>query len=227
MITSAAERGVAVIVAVMALAMLTALGAGLVLTTSTEGTIAARFRSAIEVRHAALAIAERALADLDGHSSWDSVLDGSARSSFADGVPGGTRHLADGTTIDLDGVVHQANCGKPLPCTAAELVAVTARRPWGVNNPRWRQFAWGPLRDLGVVPGQAVSLYGVALVGDDGSENDGDPVRDGIAGANPGAGVLMVRVEAFGTKGARATVELAVGRLVDGRANVISWNELR
>jgi hypothetical protein len=70
-------------------------------------------------------------------------------------------------------------------------------------------------------------LYVVALVGDDGLETDGDPLRDGGGPDNPGAGVLLIRAEAFAANGAHAIVETTVGREgAGGRLRVLSWRQL-
>ncbi len=220
------ERGLAIVLAMMALLMLSTLGAGLVLTSSTEAAISGNFRAATEARYAVRALAERAMADLAGLAAWDPVLGGMVRSSFVDGSPGGTRPMAGGATIDLSAIVNTANCGQAAGCTAAQMNAVTAARPWGANNPRWQLYAWGP---IGLLDGASVPvprLYLVALAGDDGAENDGDPAVDGVAPGNAGAGRLMLRAFAFGPGGIRSGRELTVARLADGRVNVLSIKEL-
>ena len=50
------------------------------------------------------------------------------------------------------------------------------------------------------------------MVGDDPSENDGDPLQDGSDEDNPGAGVLALRAEAFGPGGAHRVIEATVAR---------------
>ena len=47
----------------------------------------------------------------------------------------------------------------------------------------------------------------VVLVGDDASETDGDPLRDGVP-PSPGAGVVELRAQAFGPRGARRTINM-------------------
>ena len=84
-------------------------------------------------------------------------------------------------------------------------------RPWGSRNPRWRLFSWGNLESAG--PG--LPIYVVALVADDPAETDDDPWRDGVRtgpGLNPGAGVLLVRAEGFGRRGAHRVIEGMVVR---------------
>ena len=146
-------------------------------------------------------------------------------SSFVDGAPTGTRRLDDGSVLDLGQTLNRANCQKITPCSVTEMNAVTEDRPWGANNPRWRLFAFGRLRDM--LPAGAIDspYYVVAMVADDPGENDGDPTRDGVSN-NPGAGIFAVRAEAFGPIGAHKVVELTVAR--GGNAvRTLSWRELR
>ncbi len=202
----------AIIVALMAILLMSALGAALVLTTSSDALIAANFRNAQEGVYAADAALERAMADLGTLADWNAVLDGSASSAFVDGAPGGVRTLADGSPLDLGQTLNMQNCRKVAACSASDMTANTAQRPWGANNPVWRLFAYGPLSSL--LPPHAIesAYYVIVMVADDPSENDDDPVRDGQGPTNPGAGVLTLRAEAFGPRGARQAVEVTVAR---------------
>jgi hypothetical protein len=222
-----AERGIALVVTLMITLLMSTLAVALILTTTVETRIASQFQRAQAGLYAADAIVERTLDDLLRVANWDQLLDGSMRSLFVDGPPGGTRTLPDGTTIDLTGVVNAANCRKTTPCTAAEMDAVTDDRPWGANNPRWTLFAYGRLSDL--LPQGAVDspFYGVVMVGDDPGENDGDPTLDGT-GESPGAGIVALRGEAFGPGGAHRVVEVTVIRAQPEIAmKVLSWREVR
>jgi hypothetical protein len=216
----------AIVIAVMALLLLSTVGAGLVLTTSTESLISGVFRAGTEARYAARAAADRALVDLVMLSSWDPALAGAAYSSFNDGLPIGSRALAAGGVLDLTHVVNLANCGQTSGCSTAAMNAVSADRPWGANNPRWQLYAWGSASALEGVPRTNGDYYAVALVGDDGAENDGNPMRDGMLPGNPGGGRLLVRGMAFGARGARASVELALVRISGGGVKVLTVKEL-
>ena len=71
-------------------------------------------------------------------------------------------------------------------------------------------------------------FYIVALVADDPSERDGDPLRDAVDPTDPGAGIIQVRGEAFGPRGSHRAVALMVARAVARPAGpaalrVISW----
>ena len=218
----AGEKGVALVVAMMALVLMSALGLALVATTSTETLIAANYRLSVELLYAAEGMARRAMVDLRQAPDWTSVLTGAARSTFVDGAASGTRVLADGTAVDLDAVVNLANCNRRTACSAAAMDAVTAARPWGVNNPRWRLYSHGPLGHLlsGSLPS---SRYVVALVADDPSERDGDPLADAPDG-EPGAGVLWLRAEAFGPRGAHRTLDVTLAHEpATPVMQVISW----
>ena len=237
------ERGVALIVSLMAILFMMALGGALTLSTTAETRIATNFRNRLEALYAADAGLERSLADLVTISDWDAILRGTAISAFSDGAAG-ARVLADGTTLDLNQVLALANCQRRA-CAPPDVSAVTIERPWGANNPRWQLFAYGWLEEMS--PSRIDSpFYVVVMVADDQSENDGDPYTDGADAANPGSGILALRSEAFGPFGVRQVVELTVVRAtarelpggsavsanrdsVIGRTGVqiLSWREVR
>ena len=231
------ERGVALVLALMVMTMMMALGTALVLTTATDSKIARNFRAASEAMYAADAILERALDDILTAPNWNTLLNGAARSTFVDGMPDGVRTLADGSAIDLGQVVNMANCQKPTPCSDDDMDKVTADRPWGLDNPRWKAFAWGPLNALTPKGPVNSPFYVMLMVGDDPSECDNNPLVDGgppippcggEAGFNPGVGVLSLRAEAFGPFGTHKTIEATIAR-GDGNSGVrmLSWREAR
>jgi hypothetical protein len=209
------EEGSVVVVVTLAIALLTALSGGLIVVSSSEAMIAANFRAGRETLYSAEAMLERAFSELRGPTDWNQALNGAARSSFVDGAPAGIRQLSGGVTVDLSLVLNMANCGKSTPCSDAEMNAVTSDRPWGTNNPRWQLYAFGPFDQmLGGTP-HAPSIYVLAMVGDDGSENDGNPAVDGLSqGAlpNPGRDILMIRAEAFGPRASHHVVEATIER---------------
>jgi Tfp pilus assembly protein PilX len=199
----------------MALLLMTALGLALVLTTSTETMITGNYQQGQEAFYAADAGLERAMQDLLTVPDWNRILAGATTSAFVDGAPG-DRTLADGTNLNLPQVVNVADCGKLTGCSDADMNAITPDRPWGLNNPRWQLYAYGSMEDL--VPTGTINspFYVVVLVGDDPSDIDNDPLHDGGppagGGTNPGLGVLAMRVEAFGPRGAHKVVECTVAR---------------
>jgi hypothetical protein len=221
------ERGIALLLAMAVVVMISALSSALTLWTMTEVQIARGFGLGVEGRYAAGAAAERALIDLAASADWNAVLDGSLRSAFTDGAPAGARRLSDGTTIDLDAVRNLANCGHARACSESELVAISSERPWGANNPRWQLFAYGLLGNA-IAPSSLSPFYVVVLAADDPTESDGNPWRDAVDPIDPGAGIIQIRGEAFGPRGSHRAVTLTVARTVAGAADaaalrVISW----
>ena len=216
------EEGIAMIMAMAATLLMSALGIALVMTTSSETIIASNFRAASEATYAAGAALERSMDDLFTVADWDAVLTGAAQSAFVDGPPSGSRTLADGATIDLGHLVDLANCGKSAACSDAEMDTVTSQRPWGANNPRWRLYAYGNLGDM--LPGRRIDSqdYVVVMAADDPSETDGKPLQDGID--TPGAGILALRAEAFGPRHARTVIEATIARTPTG-IRLLSWRD--
>jgi hypothetical protein len=209
------ERGVAMIIAMLAMLLMSALGTALVLTTTTETNIAGNFRNSSEALFAADAGLERAMEDILTVPDWNKLLDGSTQSAFVDGAPSGSRTLQDGSTIDLTQAINMANCQKVATCSDADMNDSTNReRPWGVNNPRWKLYAYANLKDMLPVTDTINSpYYVVVMVADDPSENDGDPSKDGANSLlNPGSGVIAMRAEAFGPRGAHKVLEQTLAR---------------
>jgi Tfp pilus assembly protein PilX len=185
------ERGTALIIALLATLLLTALGTALILLTNTETAISANYRDAQEALYAADAGVERVVQDLLMVPRWNDVLSGSLQSGFVDTTL--TPTLADGSTLNL--TTETANL--QADTDSADL--------WGANDPVWRLYAWGPIRDL--LPTGTINspMYVAVWVGDDPSETDGNPSSD----AN---GVLTLRAVAFGPGNTRKVVEVTVAR---------------
>jgi hypothetical protein len=223
---SRAEDGLALMAMMWLLVVLSTLGAALVFSSTTDARIAGAFQAGLEARQAADAAAERALVDLAAAADWNPVLDGSAPSSFVDGPAHGVRETGGAGPVDLDELGHMMNCGRTIACSDAQLDAVTADRPWGANNPRWRLYAYGPL--AGVSRVSLSRFYAVVFVADDPAETDGNPARDAETAQHPGHGVVLLRAAAFGPAGARRVIELTVVRETVGgpepaRLRVASW----
>ena len=192
---------------------------------------------------------------LADRSGLGTLLAGGATSSFIDGPPGGVRVLPDGSTLNLTEATNMANCGKILQCSVADMNAVTDDRPHGAVTISLRP-PYGPLTKL--VPTGAVTsnMYVIVWVGDDQSENDNDPLEDGDVDVNdvdaddvdddgddqesrnPGAGVLVVRAEAFGPNAVRKVIEATLARATGHpedethnvgpiRVRILSWREIR
>ena len=206
------ERGAALVTALMAMLLLSALGLALVLTTNTETAISSNFRSAEEAMYVADAAIERTMQDILTVPDWNTMLNGSVKSAFIDSAAAGARTLADGTILNLDEATNMANCGKTTTCSAADMEAVTEARPWGKNNPRWQLYAYGAANTLVPTGTLNSNMYVVVWVGDDPSENDDNPLVDGNAQTNLGTGVITLRAEAYGPGGAHKVVEVTLSR---------------
>jgi hypothetical protein len=222
------QSGIALVVAMMATLVVSALGVALILGSTSDTLMAANFSRSVEARYAAEAALERGAAEAESIADWTGVLTGLVHSTFVDGPPGDTRRLPDGTRLDLGAVVNLANCSHAPRCEEAELVSVTAERPWGPNNPRWRLFAYGPLAQLMPPDTAASPFYLVLLVGDDPAENDDQPAIDGgppvtSEAVNAGRNVLVLRAEAFGARGAHARVDATLSR----PGGIVSWRLVR
>ena len=207
------EDGIAMLVAMMAMLLMMALGAAILLTTSTETVIAARFRGSAEGLYAADAALERVIDGLPGAPDWSRLPGGLVTSAFVDGPAGGQRVLPDGSVVDLGQVANLANCQRTTACSSAELDAVTTDRPWGAANPRWVLYGWGALEGVLPTGGVGSPCYLVVLVAQ----------GPGQAGAPD---LLALRAEAFGEGGVHKVVESTVAR-ADAGVRMLSWRTVR
>ena len=228
------ERGIALVVALLSMLLLTALGMSLMLTTTTETMITGNYRDGVEAMYAADAGIERTMQDVLTVPDWNAML------ASPDGISAGVTSsfyassnlqptLADGRVLDLVKATNAANCPQisppsSTPCSLSQMTLSTQERPWGTNNPRWRVYAHGPVSEF--VPTDTVNsdFYLVVWVADDPSESDCNPLRDGDppqdcnsdgtvdAPKNSGAGVIQLRAEAFGPGGAHRTIETTLAR---------------
>ena len=196
-----------IVITLMAVLLLSAIGASLSLISATDVTIAGHFDRAHEARHAAAGAVELVSLELRDLPDWNPVLEGVVRSVGAVGSPGGVRTVA-GRPVNLDQLRSLLECGQLAPCSDAATAAVSAERPWGADNPRWNLFRYGPWASFTGAPS---TLYVVVLVADDTAEQDGDPRQDSQQGA-PGGGRIRVRAEAFGAQGAHAAAEALLER---------------
>ena len=94
------DRGAALVLAIMALALVAALGLSLSVLANIEMRVAANYSQALEMRSAAEAGLELSARELLTVADWPAVASGSVRSAFNDGAPG-TRALPDGASISL------------------------------------------------------------------------------------------------------------------------------
>ena len=219
------NRGIALIVTMLIMVLLSALGLSLTMVTTTEERVAYSYSSGSEAFYAADAALELAVNELALQPDWNRVLDGSVTSSFVDPAvssrpwPGGQgRTSAEATAL--------VTCARTT-CSVTDMDARRADRPWGPNNPRWRLFVFGPLSAMSPSGSIDSAEYVAVWVGDDPQENDDNPLVDGdeSRGPNPGRGVLTLRVQAYGVLALRE-VEATVSRAGSG-VRVVSWREIR
>lgn len=187
------ERGTALIIALMAMMLLTALGAAVVMVSSTETHISSNYRNGQEALYAADAAVERVVQDLLMIPRWNDILNGSAQSGFVDGASSAEKTLPGGGVMTL------------TAATAALQADTDTMNLWGANNPRWQLFAWGPLADM--LPNDQIDspMYVAVWVADDPAETDGNPLAD----TN---GTITLHAEAMGPSGSRKIVEVTVAR---------------
>lgn len=192
------ERGTALIIALMAMMLLTALGAAVVMVSSTETHISSNYRNGQEALYAADAAVERVVQDLLMIPRWNDILNGTAQSGFVDGASGGEKTLPGGGVITL------------TAATAALQADTDQLNLWAGNNPRWQLFAWGPLGDM--LPNDQIDspMYVVVWVADDPADGTaGAPDNNPLVDSN---GVLTLHAEAIGPSGSRKVVEVTVAR---------------
>jgi hypothetical protein len=212
------DDGIALIVALMAMSLLMALGMALVLTTMTEDRIAGTYRDGTEALYAADAALEWTISDLASVPDWNSILDGSVTSAFADGPPGGVRTLPGGRTLDLSGATNMIRCATAAACGDPDLAAMTEERPWVRNNPRWQLYAYGLLKDM--LPAASIDsrMYVVVWVAEGRSERYGKPKEEG-------QGIVVMLAHAYGPAGVTRAVEVMLAGPAELR--VLSWREAR
>jgi hypothetical protein len=191
------QSGVALIIALMAMMLLTALGAAVVMVSNTETHIAGNYRNSQEALYAADAATERVVQDLLLIPRWNDILGGTAQSGFVDGGLTASKELPAGGTMTL--------CCGTNTATAQLQAETDTLNQWGANNPQWKLFAWGPLTDMLPNAQNDSPMYVAVWVGDDPAETDGNPATDGN-------GTLTLHAEAVGPSGTRKVIEVTVAR---------------
>jgi hypothetical protein len=215
MTSGSAERGVAIVLVLLATALLAAVALGLSLSTVVVRLTATNYEESIALLNAgesAIELAARELALLD----IDDVLEGTSVSTLVDGPPG-PRTTADGLSFDLLALTNLLSCAQSAPCADAQVIQTTVERPWGANNPRWRLFLHQPL-EMPVLPRAALPVYVVVWIADDARETDADPAVDGAGTALEGRYIVRARAEAFGPRGGRRALEAELARLCQNTA---------
>jgi len=206
------ERGVALLMALVTAALVTAVATTMVMSSSTDLVITGSTRASTEAMYAAEAAGQRAIGELATVADWSTVLaapPGNATASFDDGQT--MVRAPDGRALSL-----------PVLTAARQAMSAQTYGPavFGADSPVWRLFGHADLGAL-VPPGvTAPPSYVLVHVADDGGDGDGDPETD----TN---GQVIVYAEAYGVSGAHRAVELAVSRVTPGTIRVLSWKDPR
>jgi hypothetical protein len=206
------ERGAALITALLATMLLTALGMAVVLVSTTETMITGNYNTSAETLYAADAAIERTVQDLLMAPRWDDLLAGGAVGVAA--ISKETSSFTEGSATDL---IKLPGGGQAKLCCGSDSlgyqmqVETNTEDIWGANNPTWRLYAWGPVQSL--LPTSTIDSkeYVAVWVADDPSEGvaSGEAVPNPLKDTN---GVLTLRAEAFGPSGAHKVVEVTVAR---------------
>jgi type II secretory pathway pseudopilin PulG len=202
------ERGAALVLTLMVVALVGGLGGALLLVMSMETAVQAHHQQVQLVRQAAESGLACAVADLRRAADWTLVL------SSGPGPAGSCLEAAalpppwpNAASLDVQALT--------------ETLQAATRSRYGLapDTPHWTFWI------MGAAPGNARgSIAPVVLVwiADDVEDGDGD------AGADAN-GVVWVRAEAWGPAGARAAVEAIVRRAPEGDppAAVAGWRIVR
>jgi PilX N-terminal len=191
------EQGTALIIALMAMMLLTALAATVVMVSNTEVKISGNYAASQEALYAADAAVERVVQDLLLIPRWNDILNGSVQSSWVDGSATVPKVLPGAGTMTLC-------CGTNTATGQLQLTTDT-QNMWGANNPQWRLFAYGPLNDM--LPNWVIDspMYIALWIADDPAETDNDPASDSN-------GTITLHAEAVGPGGAHKIIEVTVAR---------------
>lgn len=196
------EQGTALIIALMAMMLLTALGAAVVMVSNTETHISANYRNSQEALYAADAAVERVVEDLLMVPRWNDILAGTTQSAFVDGAMTSAKTLPGGGTMTL--------CCGTNTATGQLQAETDTLNLWGPNNPQWKLYAWAPLKDM--LPNSVIDspMYVAVWIADDPADGTG-----GVVDGNPLAdvnGTLTLHAEAVGPQGTRKVIEVTVAR---------------
>lgn len=213
------ERGIALVLTLLALALFSSIAAGLALSSTTGALVAANYEEAVALANLADSALDLTTRELAAIGDWNDVLTGVRVSALVDGAAG-LRVMPGGGTLDLPAIANTLSCGRPAACTDVQIAQLTADRPWGANNPRWRLFAHAPFPAFPPSPRPPSTAYIVVLIGDDGRETDGNSLIDGGGAGQEGRYVVRARVEAFGARGGRHAIEAELARVCVMNAGV-------
>ncbi len=196
-----AERGVALVVTMMATLVIVGMAAAVIPLTTTETAVVFNHRRSLQMLYAAEAALEWGTYEL-ATVRWDDALRGRARFSFWGGAT--IVRLVDGTTIDLGDMTKSGWAGP------------RSESP----DRRWQLVGFGPFSEL--VPGR-ISTPGIIVavwIADDPDDPDGDPLRDANA-------VIELRAAAVGSAHTLRAIRASVHRQPGGHVWVSQWQVVR
>ena len=184
------ERGIALIVTMMAALLLVALAGVLAPLAMIETAVGVNHRRSVEGLYAAEAALELATAELGSLPDWSAVLSGASRSAFRNGalapaMPGGEH-------IDLTALTGRLRSDGAGAGEAGRGLA-------------WRLFAHGPLRAWVPVPAGYGPWLVAVWIADDRADPDPDRERD----AND---TIVAHAGAFGPRRAARAVQATLVR---------------
>jgi len=211
------DRGIALVITLLAISLFSALGLALALSSAVDRMAAAHQEDAAILLNAADAALELAARDIGAIADWHTIFAGTVRSTVVDGSPDGARRVSEDTTIDLTGLTNDLTCGRAGGCTDVNRTASSADRPWGANNPWWRPFLYGRLTAL-ATPRTLTAPYVIVWLGDDGGEVDGDVMTDGGGPEGEGRYIVRARAAAFGAGHAYRAIEAELARVCTASA---------
>lgn len=192
------ERGVALVMVLIAVTLLAALGAALTLASAVETAIAANYREATETLYAAEAGATFVMQEAAAIADWGDAATGAGQSAFVDGPPAGVR-VVGAVTLDLEAETSNLNSTMPAGPGAV---------------PPWVLHAFGPLQDMAPSAAGRAKAY-VAVW-----------IANHTASADPSMrGALSIFGQAYGPRGSRRAVEVIVDKVDASSLRRRSWRE--
>ena len=210
----AGERGIALIVTMMAALLLVALAGVLAPLAMIETAVGVNHRRSVQALYAAESALELATAELGSFPDWSAVLSGAVRSAYRNGglapvMPGGER-------IDLSAI-------------AGRLRSDGAGAGAAGRGLEWRLFAHGPLGTWVPIPDGYGPWLVAVWIADDPADPDPDRQRD----AND---AIVAHAAAFGPRRAARAVQATLIRQTVNppppappvtRARLVSWRIVR
>ena len=184
------ERGIALIVTMMAALLLVALAGVLAPLAMIETAVGVNHRRSVQALYAAEAALGLATAELGAAPDWNAALDGSAGSAFRSAAPAPAG--PDGGRIDLPAITGRLRLRGAGPAAAGR----------GLD---WRLFAHGPLNAWAPVPAGYGPWLVAVWIADDAADPDPDPGRDANA-------AIVAHAAAFGPRGAARAVQATLVR---------------